>query len=100
MVINPEMAKYHLAVNVWWALQNREEGGYAWVAEALTERTGKLVHVSRVQKVLQQASSPDWVFVVNLADVLGTTVEELGKTPSKAAERAYAERFPRIAATA
>lgn len=100
MVINPEIAKYRLAVNVWWALQNRKESGYAWVADALTERIGRQVHVSRIQKVLQQASSPDWVFVVNLADVLGTTTEELGKPPSKEAEKSYAERFPRIAASA
>lgn len=98
MTLHPEDAKRRLAINLWWALQHRADSkGYAWIASAMSDRTGDVVHVSRIQKILQQDTSPDWVFVFNLADILGLTVENLGELPTKAAERSYSERFPRIA---
>lgn len=98
MFIHPDLAKSRIAVNLWWFIHNRKEkAGYAWVAEAMNERLGKeKIHVSRIQKILQQDTSPDWSFVVNLADILGISVEDLGKQPTKAAEKCYHERFPKI----
>jgi hypothetical protein len=94
-VIDRTIAKRHLAVNLWTHLA-RIGKGYKWLADEMTSRSGEIVYVSRIQKILEQESSPEWAFVLNLAEVLDVTVEELAKKPTKQAEKAYADRFPRF----
>lgn len=96
-MIDRSIAKHHLAVNLWHRLSRDDRGpGYKWLADELTSRTGETVYVSRIQKILHQTCVPDWSFVLNVAEVLQCPVEALAKRPSKSAEKAYSERFPRF----
>lgn len=94
-MLDRELAKWNLAVNIWDRLQKLERG-YSWLAEELARRSGETVYISRIQKIMEQTSSPEWAFVVNISEILDCTVEDLAKKPSKSAEKSYRERFPRI----
>lgn len=94
-VIDKEIAKHNLAVNLWAMLAARGVG-YKWLADELTARSGETVYVSRVQKILEQTSSPDWSFVLNMSEILECEIDDLAAKPTKAAEKSYSERFPRI----
>lgn len=95
-MIDREIAKRNLAVNLWEILHNHEEGRgeYKWLAEKMSERLGETIHVSRIQKLLQQTASPEWSFVLNLAELLRVDIEELAKNPTKSAVKLYEKRFP------
>jgi hypothetical protein len=94
-VIDRDIAKWNLAVNLWDKLLEIGNG-YKWLADELTARTGEVVHVSRIQKILHQTSVPEWSFVLNIAEVFECSVDDLAEKPRKAAEKAYRERFPRF----
>lgn len=94
MLKDREIAKWNLAVNLWNQLQ-AVGAEYKWLADELTKRTGDTIYASRIQAILHQTNSPEWAFVVNIAEILDCSVEELAKKPLRAAEKAYLERFPK-----
>lgn len=94
MYITPDQAKRNLAINLWWNLSHQKgRTGYAWLATELSKRYPTRIYTSRIQKVLEQTCSPDWAFVVNLADILHISVEDLGREPTAAMIKAYELKF-------
>lgn len=87
MLKDKERAKFNLAVNVFCRLQDLDLT-YSQLAEQLN------VYPSRIQKVLEQTSSPDWQFVLNLAEALGLSAEQLGAPPSRKAVDRYLKKYP------
>lgn len=94
-MIDKVIARRNLAVNLWDRL-SRIRPEYKWFADEMSRRTGERVHVSRIQKILEQTSSPEWSFVLNMAEALGCSVDDLAKKPTKSAEKRYFDRFERI----
>ena len=87
MIYNEKRAKFNLAVNVFNRLRELDKP-YAELARDLN------AYPSRLQKILEQTSSSDWRFVLNLAEALEMSVEQLGANPSEKDIACYLEKYP------
>ncbi len=87
MIYDEKRAKFNLAVNVFNRLRELDKP-YAELAKELS------VYPSRLQKILEQTSSSDWRFVLNLAESLEMSVEQLGANPSEKDIAFYLKKYP------
>jgi len=87
VIYDEKRAKFNLAVNVFNRLRE--------LVKSYTELARDLdVYPSRLQKILEQTSSSDWRFVLNLAEALELSVEQLGANPSKKDISSYLKKYP------